>query len=159
MKLRRLFFSWNAQTPRIDCLGKIFSRCVVVQTSRIQGYHSFTFCFVFSSFFFSFFFLEICARDFYKNQLQQGSILLTGNMLCSQDNMQQLYKEYNAADSNMSHSWCFRDPTDRKHFFLFLFGWYMWGQKLKSWMHLQLECCNYHLLVGLLNVGAVPQLG
>lgn len=68
------------------------------------------------------FFLEIRARDFYKNQLQQGSILLTGNMLCSQDNMQQLYKEYNAADSNMSHSWCFRDPTDRKRFFLFLFG-------------------------------------
>lgn len=55
---------------------------------NFQGYFLSTIHFVFSSF--VFFFLEKCARAFYKNQLQQDSILLTGNMLCSQDNMQQL---------------------------------------------------------------------
>lgn len=107
------------------CCGKIF------QTSFT--YHSLCllqFCF----------FLENHARAFYKNQLQQNSILLTGNMLCSQDYMQQLYRVYNAADSNMSHSWCFTDPTDRKHFFcLFFSSFSIINAGKRSDMHLQLQ--------------------
>lgn len=98
----------DAQTPRIHCPGQDFlPRRAVVQTSRIQGYHSSNVCFVCSSFFFLFF-IDTCPRRLQKLHYSRVLFLLyREHALQSGHHAAANTENKDAADSNTSHSECF----------------------------------------------------